>query len=148
MKRLALSLRPRLFLLLSLTWGLPLTLAGSLVALVCLLTGHRARRWGPCVYFEFPGSWGGCEFGLFFLTDGTRDDRLRSHELGHGLQNCLFGPLMPFLVTLPSACRYWNRRGKLRRGVRLRVPYDGIWFESQATRLGRAYIEKYYPEAH
>ena len=141
MKRI-LKLRPGLFYLLSLTWGLPLTLCGALAALVMLLTGHRPKRWGPCVYFELGESWGGCEWGLFFLKCRRADLRLGNHELGHGLQNCLLGPLMPFVVSIPSALRYWTRR---LRKTPPKTGYDDIWFEGQATRWGTAYMETYYP---
>ena len=129
-----------LFYLLNLTWGLPLNIGGFFVALGLLLTGHKPHRWGPCIYFEVGKNWGGCEWGMVFVTDKTSGERIRNHEMGHALQNCYFGPLMPFLICLPSTLRYWFRR--IREEL-LKIPpkksYDSIWFEGQATRLGYAY---------
>jgi len=51
---------------------------------------------------------------------------------------------MLLLVNLPSTIRYWYRRNADRRGKQLKREYDDIWFEGQATRLGRAAYEMYY----
>ena len=127
-----------LFYILSLTWGLPLTMIGLLVSAVLLISGHHAKRWGCCWYFEVGTNWGGTEFGPVFLVDRDASDMLRDHELGHGIQNCIFGPLTILLVTLPSAIRYWYRR--YRREIRhkpLKSGYYSIWFERQASDFGR-----------
>ena len=62
---------------------------------------------------------------------------LLEHEHGHSIQNCYYGPLMPFMVNLPSSTRYWYRRivQKVKPDKKL-PPYDSIWFEAEATRLG------------
>ena len=45
--------------------------------------------------------------GLMFVRDRKSwGSELNQHEFGHTFQNCLFGPLMLFLVSLPSATRY------------------------------------------
>ena len=57
------------------------------------------------------------------------------HECGHGIQNCIWGPLMIFVVCIPSATRYWYREFKYhRKGLTPPTKYDDIWFEGQATR--------------
>lgn len=142
-----LSVRPitdkRLFYLLSLTWGLPMNLAGAFVAAAMLLTGHRPRRFGPCVYFESGNDWGGMDWGMFIVVNKGAGPRLLAHELGHAMQNCRFGPFMLFLVGLPSSLRYWSRRFSAR--FKKRGPqkaYDAIWFERQATQTGLDYLAK------
>lgn len=130
------------YLLLSWTWGFPTSFVGSLVALYMLLTGHKPRKWGPCIYFEAGESWGGMDWGPFFVVDKNSDEHMRNHEMGHSFQNCRFGPLMPLVVGLPSSCRYWYRR--LYRRLRKKYPkkgYDAAWFEGQATKLGTAYMK-------
>ena len=126
-----------LFYFLSFTWGLPLTLAGLLTALALTLCGKKSRRWGWCRWFAVGHHWGGLEFGPIFLTDREAPERLRNHELGHAMQNCIFGPLSPLLINIPSAVRYWifRLRGRWEN-------YDRIWFEGQATRLGTELMEK------
>ena len=125
------------YVLLSLTWGLPLTLTGALIFAVLMLFGRRPRRFGYCYYIEIGRSWGGLELGLFFLKDERPSEQLMAHEHGHGLQNIVYGPLMPFVITLPSAARYWYRRivARMGRGGSL-PPYNAIWFERDADALG------------
>lgn len=98
-----------LFYLLSFTWGLPMTLIGLIVALVLLITGHKPKKYGYCLHFEVGDCWGGLNLGIVFLTDKTPSTHTKNHEHGHGLQNCYFGPLTPFIVVIPSAYRYWLR---------------------------------------
>lgn len=187
--------------LVSLTWGGLMTWMGAFIALVMLLTGHAPKKLGPNVYFEAGIGWGGMEYGAFFFISKDAGERTRLHEAGHGIQNLVLGPLMPFLVCIPSALRYWMRRCKKLAGKRTfsgavclilallgaagltaavmlglsggvwalfggglflvlyaaalcvwmqafeipkyrhgaYVPYDGIWFEASATRLGEQY---------
>lgn len=185
----------------SLTWGSIMTLLGAVIALALLLTGHRPGRLGPNVYFEVGCGWGGMEYGAFFFVERNAARETILHEAGHGIQNLLLGPLMPFVVCIPSALRYWMRNCKTLAGKRAfsgavclilallgaagliaaavlglsggvwalfgvglflaayaaalgvwmqafeipkyrhgaYVPYDGIWFEASATRLGEQY---------
>ena len=187
--------------LVSLTWGSIMTLLGAVIALGMLLTGHRPGRLGPNVYFEVGRGWGGMEYGAFFFVERNAARETILHEAGHGIQNLLLGPLMPFVVCIPSALRYWMRNCKTLAGKRAfsgavclllallgaagliaaamlglsggvwalfgvglflaayatalgvwmqafeipkyrhgaYVPYDGIWFEASATRLGEQY---------
>ena len=91
------------------TWGLPMTLIGAIAALVLLITGHNPKTIGPNVYFQFGNGWGGIELGGFFLCSKTCDMHTKYHESGHALQNLIWGPLMPFVICIPSAARYWLR---------------------------------------
>ena len=131
-----------LFYFLSLTWGLPLTLFGSVTALFLILTGHKPERYGYCRYFTLKGDFGGFEGGIFFVRDSSAGERINAHELGHGIQNCYLGPFEIILVTIPSAIRYWYRRLSVRKNAEKKLKdYDAIWFEAQATRLGNEYIK-------
>lgn len=132
----------KLFYILSFTWGLPLTLIGLAVALVLFMTGHRAKKHGWCYYFAIGENWGGLELGIFFLCDKKEISHTKNHEFGHGIQNCYFGFLMPFIVCIPSVIRYWYREIRTRRGKENKKGYDDIWFEGQATYLGTKYIGK------
>lgn len=130
------------FYLLSFTWGLPMTLLGCIVALVLVVTGHKPKRWGYCWYFEVGENWGGVELGVFFVTDKTPTEHTKNHEHGHGIQNCYFGFLMPVIVCIPSAIRYWYREyARYTQPYKQLPPYDSIWFEGQATRLGNELLE-------
>jgi hypothetical protein len=131
-----------LFNILSWTWGLPLTLIGGFVTVILMIFGYKPKRWGSCIFIEIGEGWGGIEMGAFFVCSKTAKIHTKIHELGHGCQNCIYGPLMIPLVTIPSAIRYWYRRFRVRLGFS-NTDYDSIWFEKQATRLGAlAYIKK------
>ena len=126
-------------MILSFTWGLPLTLAGSLVSLALLAAGCKPKRWNYCVYFEIGENWGGFSLGPFFVKDKTYSEGVMDHEHGHAIQNCVLGFLTPFLVSFPSAIRYWYRKLRFeRKGLKPKRGYYDIWFESWATILGMA----------
>ena len=130
-----------LYYFLSITWGLPLTLIGALISLTLIIAGYKPRRWGGCIYFNVGERWGGCELGLFFLTDKSDDEQIKNHEFGHSIQNCYLGVIMPFVVSIPSAVRYWYREIRERTGLKNNTSYDSIWFERWATRLGNKNIK-------
>ena len=130
------------FYLLSFTWGLPMNIIGGLVALVLILCGKRPKRWNHCFYFEVGEDWGGVELGIFFITNKNPSKHIKNHEFGHGIQNCWWGPLFPFVIAIPSAIRYWYRElvYYINEDKYWDLPdYDDIWFEGQATRLGTKY---------
>ena len=59
------------------------------------------------------------------------------HEYGHSIQNCFYGPLMPFIVMIPSIIRFWYIEiFYYRKKKKYGKAYDSIWFEKQATNLG------------
>ena len=131
-----------LFYLLSFTWGLPMTLIGCIVSLALLITGHKPKKHGYTWYFEVGDYWGGVELGVCFLTDKTSDMDTKNHEHGHAIQNCFWGPLMPFVICIPSAIRYWYRELKYhRKGKNPPTEYDDVWFEGDATKRGTRLIE-------
>ena len=129
------------FLLLSLTWGLPMTLIGGVVMLGLIICGKKPKKWGYTYYIEVGKKWGGLELGMFFITNENPSLALQYHEFGHCIQNCYFGWLMPFIVWIPSAVRYWYRIIRQKLGYK-NPGYNSIWFERQATELGRKYVER------
>lgn len=132
-----------LFYILSWTWGIIMTLIGAVVALALIITGHKPKKWGYCYYFEVGKNWGGLELGMFFLTSKNGGEYTRNHEHGHALQNCVWGPLMPFVICIPSVIRYWYREIRSRKGLKNKTKYDDIWFEGDATRRGSEFIAWY-----
>ena len=137
------------FYLFQCTWGLPLTLVGSIGALFMLITGHKPKKIGYFIQFTARrnGGWG-FEGGIFIFTskDCEFNGGLIIHEMGHcSYQQLWFGPLNIFIVTIPSTIRYWYRN-VLYIHNRLKYntlpPYDAIWFEKTATEYGKKFYAK------
>lgn len=101
------------------TWGFIMTFIGACATFGLIITGHKPKTMGPNVYFEVGENWGGVELGPFFLCSKGSSMHTKYHECGHGLQNLIWGPLMPFLICIPSAARYWlfNFNSPLKRAA-------------------------------
>lgn len=134
-----LILKRILFYILSFTWGSIMTALGLIVLLFTLPFGKIEIYHGR-LYKRIGKNWGGLSLGCFFLCDKTVDEHTLMHECGHGLQNCLWGPLMLFAICIPSAVRYWYREYLSQKNIPL-PDYDAIWFENQATKWGKKYIK-------
>ena len=130
-----------LFYIISFTWGLPLTFIGCLVAAVLTVFGYKPKKFGCCYYYEVGNGWGGFELGPLFLVNKESSDLIKTHELGHSIQNCIFGPFTLLLVTIPSAIRYWYREFRTSKGLKNNTSYYSIWFEKQADLLGEWYLK-------
>lgn len=133
------------FWLCSLTWGLPLTIAGLIVAGVLYAAGYRPAVFGPMIYFEVGERWGGFSLGPVFVVNKGAGKYLKCHEAGHGLQNVLYGPFTLFVVLLPSMCRYWYRQILMRTNNEKYLslpPYNDVWFEKQASDIGTDWFGK------
>lgn len=133
---------------LSLTWGALLSIPGLLVALFVIVFMHgKVHKNGLSFIVEVGGNWGGFNLGIISLCGGytTRcpDEywfqHTRRHEFGHSLQNLIWGPLMLFVIVIPSVIRYWYQLSRARKGLPNRE-YDDIWFEGQATKWGTNFI--------
>lgn len=146
-------LTQKLYLFLSFTWGLPLTLIGLVVFRVLYLLGFEAKRYGWAWYFEIGHDWGGVSFGPVFIVEKVDEQRyisnasyrysydyLRSHEFGHGIQNCFLGPFEVVSVFIPSVLRYWYSR--YLDYTHQPFDYYSIWFEKQASDLGQFYMKE------
>ena len=136
-----------LYYLLACTWGIIMTFLGLLISGVLGIASLFTKK----IKFEKyhwiygikvgPDYWGGLEMGLMFLRDHKSDDRyINCHEFGHTIQNCILGPLFPFVVGIPSAVRYWIQEFR-RRKEKLNPPYDGFWAEDAATQCGQYFID-------
>ena len=126
----------KLFYTLSFTWGILMTLCGTVIAVVLMTTGHKPQKWGWSWYFEVGN--GGCGFscGPFFFVSKNTSDNLKNHECGHGIQNAMMGPSM-VLLTIGSILRFWYREI-----FGAKTPYSSWWFESEASKLGTDLIEQ------
>lgn len=133
------------FWIFSCTWGIVMTLIGSITSGILMLCGYKPfkNQYGYAIIIG--KNWGGMEMGPFCLINKNPSQDILDHEFGHGLQNCYFGPFMMF-ISLASAIRYWYReyltQVKGKRYSEL-IPYDGIWFENMASNWGKYYRDNY-----
>lgn len=130
---------------LSLTWGLPMTLLGLTTAVVLLCCGKKPYPNMYGYYFVVGKGWGGFNMGPISVVSKNPSRHTLNHEFGHSIQNCYLGPLLPFVVAIPSAVRYWYREWLVRSGRKKSYelpPYDSVWFEGTATSLGNKYWEE------
>ena len=139
------KLSKKIYWALSLTWGLPMTLLGLTIAIVLLCCRKKPYRHMYGYVFTVGENWGGLNMGPITLVDKYAGPRTLNHEFGHSIQNCYLGPLMPFLVAIPSAVRYWYREWLIRSGrkkARELPSYDSVWFEGTATSIGNKYAHQ------
>ena len=129
----------KLFYILSFTWGIIMTFVGVVAALCLVAIGHKPKKHGWCYYFEVGNGWGGVNLGIVFITAANPSEHTKNHEHGHALQNCIWGPLMPLVISLPSAVRYHIRNFQQKRGKKLNS-YESAWFEGQASIWGDKFI--------
>ena len=102
------------------TWGCIMTLIGAIVTLsLMIFAKKKPQTVGPVVYTVVGKGWGGVELGGFFLCSEGSGPHTKCHEAGHSLQNMIWGPLMPFVVCIPSATRYWLREFETHLGKSL-----------------------------
>lgn len=132
-----------IFYLIQFTWGILMNILGCCIALFMLITLHRPHRFGTSFYFN-------CkkfdDFGFscgIFIVLGKTSQCLIYHECGHGIQNLMFGPLQIF-ISLASVIRFYYREIIYHIDTQkyFKLPdYDSIWFEGQATRLGKKFYK-------
>ena len=133
---LSVRLRRALCVLLQCTWGLPQTLIGLMVFLLCRMRGRSSFSMGTAVCTEW-GRRDGVSLGLFFFC--PKNGGIHLHEYGHTFQSLMLGPLYLFAVSLPSLL--WAGLPVFERYRReKRVPYSRLWCEAWADRLGSRYV--------
>lgn len=106
--------------------------------ILILLKFQPKSFYNICPYFEIGENWGGLELGWFFICGKNSTEKLKCHELGHGIQNAAVGGFTMVALCIASAARYWYRII-----FKVNTPYDSWWFESQATELGKKYLQNY-----
>ena len=90
----------------SIVWNIFSTIVDIPLFLIMIVTGHKPHRNGFGIYFITRSkNWGGINFGLVSVVSPTLSVKSINHEFGHGLQGLVFGPLMPFVVWVPSFLR-------------------------------------------
>lgn len=117
--------------------GWPMCIFGLMVYGILRLFRCKPKDFHGIPYFEVGKYWGGVSFGYFFICGKEVLFYTKVHEVGHIIQNARVGGLQMVIYTIGSAFRYWKHMifGST-------VDYDAWWFEGQATKLGKKYIDK------
>jgi len=138
-----------IFYILSLTWGIVWSLVGLFVylfSIIFLKDKIEVQKVAGRIAIRFKnGKFGGASLGLVYLVGRFVGDRTHRHELGHTLQNAIFGPLFILLIAIPSAlrCSFWQKYHMKYYQKHSSYPeYDSIWFEKQATEFGNKYFSE------
>lgn len=134
-----------MYYLLNYTWGILTTALGWLVyAFISIFFSKKIidkGKFEKAHYIMIGKNWGGFSLGVCFFVANDMGEQwtlhTMKHEYGHTIQNARFGLLMPFLITIPSVIRYWYQTNRDNKGLPNK-PYESIWFEKQATKLGEA----------
>lgn len=138
-----------LYWAISLTWGLPLSLIGLMVAGFCIVFLKGKPHKNGCTFIvEIGGNWGGLELGCtaicgnYSTTDVAWYEHTRRHEFGHSLQHLILSVFFLPIIGIPSAIRYWYQRIRTSKGLPNK-PYDSAWYEGGASRWGTKVINWY-----
>lgn len=130
---------PVIYWILQFTWGIIYTIIGSIIGFFAWMIGGEGSIFHRGYVIMIGDNWGGLELGLGCLVAYNMSDEwtdhCKKHEIGHCYQNALLGPFAIFLVTIPSAIRYWYQRIRTKKGLPNK-DYESIWFEGCATEIG------------
>lgn len=137
-----------LFYFLSFTWGILYTLIGLLVlGFIRIFLNNKIKHYkvvaGRIAIITNRSLPGAFELGICYIVDqyAEKNYYLHTHEIGHSIQNIIFGPFFIFLVIAGAirfnmydylSNRYYKKHGK-------HLSYDDAWFEGQASKLGHIY---------
>ena len=122
-----------------------MTIPGLLITAFCIVfLKGKPHKNGFSYIVEVGGNWGGLELGAvalcghYYINDFEWFEHTRRHEFGHAMQQLIFGPFQPFVVWIPSACRYWYERIEQSKGKYFPPDwYDCYaWFEYTASLWG------------
>lgn len=116
------------------TWGLIMNIIGFFVFIFAKICKWPIKKYRKAIEIICPSNKiGGVSLGMFIMR-GARQHAVMPHEYGHSIQNLRFGPAFLFVIGIPSFIRCGYRTIFKNKQF---PPYDSIWFEGQATELGK-----------
>ena len=120
----------KVYWLLSLTWGIVMSLIGLIAATAALCLGASPISYNHGMAFFVGKDWGAINLGPVIFMSKTQDIDTLAHEYGHSIQNCVFGPGMIIISIMSFARATW------RTFTNPKTDYYSIWFEKQASEWG------------
>ena len=114
------------------TWGLPQTLLGAIIHLICRNDPKEVYRGCIVTRWKKTGSLG---VGMFLFLGTNANSQVRVHEFGHSVQSLFLGPLFLPVMGIPSFL--WANLPPCRRLRKEKgVSYYAFYPERNANRLG------------
>lgn len=130
--------------LLHAVWGIIQNIGGAIWFLRFLNRPHCKYHGAVVTRVRWKRFRGGKTLGAFiFLSDDLsrqEEEELLIHEYGHTIQSVILGPFWPLIIGLPSTlwCNLpFLKRLRAKRGI----PYDALYCEGWATRLGKSVLK-------
>ena len=124
-----------MYYLIQWTWGIIMNIIGFFAYLFAKIMKWPTKKYRKAIEIICPSNKiGGVSLGMFIIR-GQNQEQVMPHEYGHTIQNLKFGPAFLFAIGIPSfiRCGYYTLMTK-KKPLK---PYDSIWFEGQATKLGQ-----------
>jgi hypothetical protein len=120
------------------TWGILMNLIGLGAFIIAKINKWPIENYRNATAIYHPTLCGGMSLGSFLIIGKGCKKRTASHEYGHSIQNMQWGPLMPFVIGIPTIVRYCYRKLKYnKKNLAPPTKYEEVWFEKQATEYGR-----------
>lgn len=136
-----------LYYLIQFTWGLDMNILGAIGYIFCkYIFGWQTQKYYKNIIISPKDKKinSGLSLGIFLFMDKDADEALKQHEYGHSIQNLIFGEFFLLLIGIPSLIRCWYYNlviNKLKLYTKEKYNYYSIWFERDASALGRRAIE-------
>ncbi len=133
-------MKKMLFIILQCTWGILQTLIGAFFFLRLIRCPHTMYH--GCIDTRWNRR-SGMSLGLFIFTpdeEGSRAEKLRTHEYGHCIQSMVLGPLYLIIAVISLVWKNLPYFARLRREKK--IPYDACFVESWASRWGEKAIRE------
>ncbi len=131
--------------ILSYTWGIIMNIFGLIGAVIMKAQGKKASfEYGRFIY-RTGKNWGAISLGNYIFMSEDSSENTRNHEIGHTIQNIIYGPAFLFVIGIWSFLRASYRTIVVKLKIKTYAdlpPYDSIWFEGDATKRGTNYVKK------
>lgn len=120
------------------TWGILVNIVGGIIYFILTKIGnYRTYKYRNMYCVVLPWNISGMNLGMFTVHGESCPKSIISHEYGHSIQNLKWGILTPFIISIPSFIRCCYREVLKSLNHPPKTNYYNIWFEANATELGR-----------
>lgn len=127
------------------TWELPQVFLGFILCFITNLFGEtdsiKFTQGRLMAYVNFMNPNSGISLSCFIIVGSNSNETIVSHEFGHTIQSQYTGWFYLPIIGIPSFLRASVFKLMWSMGYFKSVNYESIWFEKQATQLGKKYYK-------